>query len=65
MNIETIREARKEAERQILEVLSSFKAATGLHITGIGVHEVRAQQLLCQERPGVLSQRVTVTLEQI
>lgn len=64
MNIEDIREARKEAERQIQDVLSAFKTATGLHIVDIDVHGVRAQRI-CQERPEVVSQRVTVTLEQI
>ena len=40
MNTEEIREARKEAQRQLQDVLSSFHAATGLRIHKIDVCSV-------------------------
>ena len=64
MNIEDIREARKEAERQIEAALSSFNAATGLRIMEVDVKNFQAHPFHVA-RPEVVSQSVTVTLEQI
>ena len=64
MSIEEIREARKEAQRQIQDVLSSFHAATGLRIHEIDVCSVGVP-LVGQEHPKVVSQFVLVTLESI
>ena len=64
MNIQTIREARKEAERQIEAALSSFKAATGLHIMEVEIKSFQTHPFHVA-RPEVVSQSVTVTLEQI
>ena len=64
MKIEDIREARKEAERQIQAALSSFHAAAGLHITGVEIQSYQSHPLHVA-RPEIVSQSVTVTLEQI
>ena len=64
MNIEEVREARKEAERQIEAALSSFNAATGLHIMEVEVKNFQAHPFHAA-RPVIVSQSVMVMLEQI
>lgn len=64
INIKEVREARKEAERQIEAALSSFNAATGLHIMEVEVKNFQEHPFHVA-RPVIVSQSVMATLEQI
>lgn len=64
MNITDLRSERDAVEQQITRVLDEFHTKTGLHIVRVEIESLSGQRLM-DLRPTVISQRVTVDLEQI
>jgi len=64
MNIEQVRQARKSAEDAIYALLQEFHKETGLHIMAVEVKSLQSHQFRVA-RPEVVSQEITVEIEQI